>query len=105
MMRIELSFKDITRLKFVWHSWAAPRAGVTTLNDFYPGDDYVDWVGISIFQQVFPWPSHWGEGVDWGGTLRHIDEVLIFASQHNKVNDDYYFITVFSIVNEKIITP
>jgi len=72
------------RLQFVWHSWAAPRKDVS-LEDFYPGDEYVDWIGISIFQQVYPWPSGWGDGIiDWGGSLNEIDEVLTFASHHNK---------------------
>jgi len=38
----------------------------------------VDWIGVSIFQQVFPWAPY------WGGTLQNIDEVLVFASDHAK---------------------
>lgn len=68
---------------FVWHSWAAPRV-VTDLDEFYPGDDIVDWVGISIFQQVYPWAN----GVDAddfaGGNMQQVLEVLDFARHHQK---------------------
>jgi len=62
----------------VWYSWAAPRTEGVTLQDFYPGDEYVDWIGVSIFQQVFPWADY------WGGSLQDIDEVLVFASKLGK---------------------
>lgn len=41
----------------------------------------MDWIGVSIFQQVFPWASY------WGGTLHDIDEVLVFASKLGKVSN------------------
>lgn len=77
-LRQELPFEVITRVKFVWHSWAAPRDDGVALQEFYPGDEYVDWIGISIFQQVFPWAQY------WGGSLLNIDEVLMFALKHGK---------------------
>jgi len=78
-LRRNLSFQDVvTRIKFVWYSWAAPRTEGVTLQDFYPGDEYVDWIGVSIFQQVFPWADY------WGGSLHNIDEVLVFASKIGK---------------------
>lgn len=76
------ALRGIDNLMFVWHSWAAPRAAIhektLTLESFYPGDDYVDWVGISIFQQVYPKPPY------WGGKLTNLEEVLEFAKKHNK---------------------
>ncbi len=69
------------QIAFCWHSWAAPR-WIESLDDFYPGDEYVDWVGISIFQQVYPWStesSHFA-----GGTRKYIEEVADFAQQHHK---------------------
>ncbi|MGB1752289.1 MAG: glycosyl hydrolase, partial [Paracoccaceae bacterium] len=42
----------------------------------YPGDDYVDWIGVSIFQQVFPWSP------DWGGRMSDVENVLKFAKKH-----------------------
>jgi len=66
----------------VWHSWAAglPTAEnntVSTLDDFYPGDDVVDWVGISLFQQFYQ-----NHGV--GGTVQDLENVLNFAAKHRK---------------------
>lgn len=49
-----------------------------TLNKFYPGDDYVDWIGVSIFQQVFPWSP------GWGGRMSDVENVLEFAKEHDK---------------------
>ena len=68
------------RVLFVWHSWAAPMADGLSLESFYPGDDVVDWVGVSIFQQVYPWSPY------WAGTVKDVDDVLIFARDHGKVH-------------------
>jgi len=85
-MKDELPIDALMRTQFVWHSWAAPRRENLTLEDFYPGTDFVDWIGISVFQQVFPWSSNWGNGfVDWGGSSNDLEEVLQFAEQQNKV--------------------
>ena len=76
-----------SKVQFVWHSWAAPRLNNISLDQFYPGDAYVDWVGISVFQQVFPWPSKWKEGtIDWGGQYGDMVEVLEFADDHKKAS-------------------
>jgi len=69
-------------IAFVWHSWAAPR-WIDDLNDFYPGDDYVDWVGISIFQQLYPWASKVGNFAA-GGSIEYVEELLDFAKRHDK---------------------
>jgi len=61
---------------FVWHSWAAGLPANTTLQDFYPGDEFVDWVGISLFSQLYP-----------NGTLGNaatVAAVLSFAENHDK---------------------
>jgi hypothetical protein len=76
------------RVAFVWHSWAAPRT-VPSLNAFYPGDDVVDWVGVSIFQQLYPWANvenRAGDGSNnfSGGTLQQVIEVLEFAKSCDK---------------------
>jgi hypothetical protein len=63
------------KVSFVWHSWAAKRYGL--LEDYYPGDEYVDWIGVSIFDHFFPW-SH-GDG-----RPQDIIEVLEFAGEHHK---------------------
>lgn len=77
--RESLSKEALQRVLFVWHSWAAPMAKKTlSLEKFYPGDDYVDWIGVSIFQQVFPWSP------GWGGQISDVENVLDFAKKHDK---------------------
>jgi hypothetical protein len=70
-----------SRTLFVWHSWAAPRN--FPLAEFYPGDDYVDWVGVSVFQQVYPRDMAEGEYIG-GSSLQEMREVLEFASSQSK---------------------
>lgn len=85
-MRHSLSDVSLVKTKFVWHSWAAPRLNGIPLEAFYPGDEFVDWVGISVFQQLFPWSSNWINGsVNWGGDYSDVQEVLLFAKNHKKV--------------------
>ena len=81
--REQLSKEAMARVLFVWHSWAAPMASEElTLDAFYPGDEYVDWIGVSIFQQVFPWSPP-----GYGGTMSDVENVLEFAHKHDKVCD------------------
>lgn len=85
-LKKNLTKKALGKTYFVWHSWAAPRANNLSLYDFYPGSDFIDWVGLSIFRQVFPWKSGWSNGfVDWGGSMEDVREVLDFAQIENKV--------------------
>jgi hypothetical protein len=70
------------KVAFVWHSWGAPK--VAELDRFYPGDQYVDWVGISLFQQLYPWAHNTNEGEFSGGTTEQVTEVLEFATARDK---------------------
>lgn len=63
------------KVQFVWHSWAARRKGV--LEDYYPGNQYVDWIGVSVFEHFFPWSKGEGRPED-------IKEVLEFANVRGK---------------------
>jgi len=76
------------KIAFVWHSWAAPRKIDTSLDQFYPGDYFVDWVGVSIFQQLYPWANDEkkseNEGNFAGGNILEVKEVLEFAKTRNK---------------------
>eukprot|EP00584_Thalassiosira_punctigera_P009158 CAMPEP_0172532350 /NCGR_PEP_ID=MMETSP1067-20121228/5439_1 /TAXON_ID=265564 ORGANISM="Thalassiosira punctigera, Strain Tpunct2005C2" /NCGR_SAMPLE_ID=MMETSP1067 /ASSEMBLY_ACC=CAM_ASM_000444 /LENGTH=456 /DNA_ID=CAMNT_0013316857 /DNA_START=178 /DNA_END=1545 /DNA_ORIENTATION=+ len=77
--RNKLSEEATRRVLFVWHSWAAPMAKKSlSLDSFYPGDEFVDWIGVSIFQQFFPWSPPWGGGV------QDVENVLDFAHEHDK---------------------
>jgi len=62
----------------VWHSWAAGLPAKTQLEDFYPGDKNVDWVGISVFQQFYASNGH------VGGTVKDMENVLKFARLRQK---------------------
>lgn len=45
--------EGVNNIAFVWHSYAAPTYNGYPLSAWYPGDDYVDWVGISLFGQMY----------------------------------------------------
>jgi len=49
--RLVNRFRDrgIRNVAYVWHSYASKIS--QPLDDWYPGDSYVDWVGISYFDQ------------------------------------------------------
>jgi beta-mannanase len=40
---------EVPNVAFVWHSQCSTNF-TGSIMDWYPGDDYVDWVGVSIFQ-------------------------------------------------------
>jgi hypothetical protein len=66
--------EGVRNIAFVWHSYASPPFKGYQLSDWYPGDDYVDWVGISIFGHAYG-------GTDFGPDC---EAVLQFAKQHQK---------------------
>jgi len=72
-------FVDITReegvnnVAFVWHSYAAPPYKGYPLASWYPGDDYVDWVAVSLFGHLY--------GPDPGPDA---NAVFDFAKAHRK---------------------
>jgi hypothetical protein len=70
LMRAE----GVDNIAFVWHSYAAPPFKGYPLSAWYPGDDYVDWVAISVFGHAY------GDA-DFGS---YCDDVLQFAKQHKK---------------------
>jgi len=79
--RKNLNEETLKRVLFVWHSWGAPMASdELSLDRFYPGDDVVDWIGVSIFQQVFPW----SKGL--AGSMSDVENVFQFARDHSKVS-------------------
>ena len=45
----KLRAADVTNVDYVWHSFS--NALVKDIAPWYPGDDYVDWVGLSYFDQ------------------------------------------------------
>ncbi|MEM9856916.1 MAG: glycosyl hydrolase [Bacteroidota bacterium] len=66
--------KGVENIAFVWHSYASEPYKNYPLSAWYPGDDYVDWIGISVFGHAYG-------GADFG---TYCDDVLAFAKQHKK---------------------
>lgn len=59
---------------FVWHSYMFEPYKGYPLEAYYPGDGYVDWVGISAFGLIYQGPE----------LLAHGDTVMAFAKRHQK---------------------
>ena len=66
--------KGVDNIAFVWHSYASKPFKDYPLSAWYPGDDYVDWVAISVFGHAY-------NGANFGP---YCDDVLQFAKQHKK---------------------
>jgi beta-mannanase len=70
LMRAE----GVDNVAFIWHSYASKPYKDYPLEAWYPGDDYVDWVGISVFYQPY-----YGVDLNPEGNA-----VLDFAKEHKK---------------------
>ncbi|MBS9463400.1 hypothetical protein KIM67_13360 [Flagellimonas sp. 389] len=66
--------KGANNIAFVWHSYASKPFKDYKLSAWYPGDNYVDWIGISVFGHAYG-------GADFGP---YCDTVLNFAKEHKK---------------------
>jgi hypothetical protein len=66
--------EGVGNIAFVWHSYASPPFKGYPLSAWYPGDDYVDWVAISVFGHAYA-------GIDFGPDC---DTVLQFAKERKK---------------------
>lgn len=68
-----LRAEAVENVAFVWHSYASTPFGGRPVTAWWPGSDYVDWVGISLFGHMYsPTPS------------RELDAVLEFARAQRK---------------------
>ena len=80
-------------VQFVWHSWAAglpmketndTSVSQYSLVDFYPGNEVVDWIGMSVFSQLYNPTIAANEfltNVSLLGNRQTIQDVLDFADQ------------------------
>lgn len=66
--------QGVQNVAYVWHSYAAKPYKNYSPEEWYPGDDYVDWIGISVFSQAY-------EGPDMNEETQYI---LSFARAHKK---------------------
>ena len=64
----------VTNCAYVWHSCCAPTYNNYPITAWYPGDSYVDWAGVSIYQQF----------AGTLGTVADIDNFCAFAKSRNK---------------------
>tara|TARA_B100000809_G_scaffold105703_1_gene104224 strand:+ start:19571 stop:20749 length:1179 start_codon:yes stop_codon:yes gene_type:complete len=69
-----LRSEGANNIAFVWHSYASKPYKGYPVSNWYPGDDYVDWVGISVFEHAY--------GSDDFGS--YCDAVLKFAKRCKK---------------------
>ncbi|WP_165453951.1 glycoside hydrolase family 26 protein [Hyunsoonleella flava] len=69
-----LRAEGVDNVAYVWHSYASMPYKNYPVSDWYPGDDYVDWVGISIFGHAYAEAGIGKEGIT----------VLDFAKAHKK---------------------
>lgn len=70
LMRAE----GVDNVAFVWHSYIFAPYKNYPLSSWYPGDEYVDWVGVSLFGLLY-------QDAD---LLTHGDAVMEFAKTHKK---------------------
>ncbi|MEN0066215.1 MAG: glycosyl hydrolase [Myxococcota bacterium] len=105
-----LRSEGLDNVALVWHSYASTPFQDHPVEAWYPGDDYVDWVAISTFDQAYS-----------GGFGVYGDAVLEFAKAHGKpvmiaeanpvrgITTDGveawedWFVNFFSLVHEKNI--
>jgi hypothetical protein len=64
----------VTNAVYVWHAACSPTYGGFPISAWYPGDDYVDWAGISVFRQFDATL----------GTVADIDALCAFAKSRNR---------------------
>ncbi len=66
--------KGVDNVAYVWHSYASNPYKDYHVSNWYPGDEYVDWVGISVFFQPY-------SGIE---PNKETNDVLNFARAHKK---------------------
>lgn len=66
--------EGVDNVAFVWHSYLFQPYNGYSLESYYPGDEYVDWVGISLFGLLY-------QDAD---LLQYGDAVMEFAKIHKK---------------------
>lgn len=65
--------QKVDNIAYVWHSYASKPYKGNAISAWYPGDDYVDWVAISVFGHAYQ--------PEFGS---YCDDVLAFAKARKK---------------------
>lgn len=63
---------------FVWHAASFATRDNIPVYEWYPGDEYVDWCGISLFQQPYECME------DFLCGLQYADALISYCHIHNK---------------------
>ena len=103
--------EGVENVAFVWHSYASVPYKNYPLSNWYPGDDYVDWVGISIFGHAYAENGINAEGMAVLEYAKaHKKPVMIaesnpiFGIENNNAKVwDEWFVNYFSLVYNKNI--
>ncbi len=79
--------EGVQNVAFVWHSFAAPPAGGRPISAWWPGDDYVDWVAVSLFGQLYArTPGRWVDAVFDYAREKRKPVLVAEASPTNGIN-------------------
>ena len=99
--------KGVTNIAFVWHSYGHKPYKNHAVSAWYPGDDYVNWVAISILGG--PQLSSYGDTL-LGFAKKHKKPVMIAEAnpvegieKNNTTIWDNWFVDFFSLVYNKNI--
>lgn len=78
--RIVNIFREVntTNVAFVWHASGFGARNKMHISEWYPGARYVDWCGVSLFQQPYSC-----SGTNAFCRMQSVEEVLEFCKLHN----------------------
>lgn len=65
--------------------WSPNYFPVDNIEDYYPGDDYVDWVGVSMYHSPTPSLDPLGKGVDRVSYVEKLDQVYKLYSDRKPI--------------------
>lgn len=103
--------QGVSNVAFVWHSWNNYTYNGHPIMSWYPGDDYVDWFGMSVFRDHV-WDGNYMSYLDSFVNLAktHLKPVMISESCPNGgiTNNNYetwnrWFVPYFNYIHKKNI--
>ena len=76
--------EGVENVAFVWHSYGSPPYRGYPLSAWYPGTEYVDWVGISLFGHMYaPEP---GEAADSVFEFARVERKPVMIAEASPIN-------------------
>jgi len=102
--------EKVDNVAYVWHSYASAPYNGYSIEEWYPGDSYVDWVGISLFGHSYtPTPSSALDDVLDFARLKQKPVMIAEASPINGIETkgtnvwEQWFVNMFSLTYDKNI--